>query len=158
MAKIYNAVPGIGSGRGNLQVAVRSRLYQGPDHLLIVQSTGYTEDYKRIFYQDIRTIEVKHNNRQFWSAIIAGAIVVFFLLLYAWILPAIAAIILGAPFLIWLLVNLYRGATCDCYISTNVQRLKLPAPGRVNKVEVLINFLRSKAPAVELAGTGQPAA
>jgi len=159
MAKVYNPIPGIGSGRGRLQVLIRSRIYSGPDHLLIVLSTGYTEEYKRIFYRDIRYIDVRKNRGQLWQTIISG--VIFLLLLLIFYLanaPTLVAVICSLPIVIWILVNLFRGPTCDCYISTNVQTLKLPVPGRARKVTKLISFLRTQTAAFESAEMTQPVA
>lgn len=156
MAKIYHSIPGLGTGRGSLQIALRTRLYQGPDHLLVVQSTGYTEEYKRIFYRDIRYVEVRLNKGQLWHTIISGGLVLFFLLLYYLNVPAAVAVIFGLPCVVWLLLNLYRGPSCDCYINTSVQTLKIPTPRRTNKVVTLINFLRTQTASFDPAVTGQP--
>src|SRR5271154_3538930 len=121
MAKVYHPIPGLGTGRGSLNLAVRSRIYQGPDHLLIVQSTGYTEEYRRIFYRDIRYVDIRKNSHMLWQAIISGTFLAFFLLLYFLQVPLVAVGVLSTPFLIWLVVNLLSGPTCDCYVSTSVQ-------------------------------------
>jgi hypothetical protein len=155
MAKIYHPIPGIGSGRGGVQVAIRSRIYQGPDHLLVVQSTGYTEEYKRIFYRDLQYVEVRVNRKRFWQAMISGAFVLLSVLLYVLLIylkvSTVAAQILGLCFLIWFVVNLALGPTCDCFVRTSVQTLQIPAPGRMKKVPVLIAFLQTKIAALEPA-------
>jgi len=159
MAKIYTKIPGVGTGRGGLQPLVRSRLYQGPDHLLVVSSTGYTEDYKRIFYRDIRCIDLRPNRSQIWQGIISIimflSLVVIFYLTQLSMLPSL---IFSGPFALWFILNLYFGRTCDCYISTPVQTLKLPTPRRVNKVDKFIDFLRAKTAAASPAPTESPVA
>jgi hypothetical protein len=162
MAKIYQPIPGIGSGRGSLQVAVRTRVYQGPDHLLVVQSTGYTEEYKRIFYRDLQYVEVRGNQKRFWQAMISGTFVLLSALLIVLLMnlkgSTVAAQILGLLFLIWFAVNLALGPTCDCFVRTSVQTLQIPAPRRMKKVPVLIGFLRAKIAALEPAQTTPVAA
>src|SRR5208282_5380024 len=106
MAKTYNPIPQIGTGRFGFQVAIRSRLYAGPDHLLIVQSTGYTEEYKRVSYPDIRYLMVMRTQAQLWQGIISGAIIILILISHLWGLPWIAVQLLGMPFLILFVANL----------------------------------------------------
>jgi hypothetical protein len=158
MAKIYEIIPGLGTGRGNLQIAVRSRIYRGPDHLLILQSTGYTEEYKRIFYRDIRYVEIRKTQAQIWHAVISGVFLLLVFLLYFVHVPGGLVAVFCFPFFIWFLANLLRGPTCDCFVSTNVQTLKIPAPGRMKKVPIIINFLRTRTAAFDSIETSQPVA
>lgn len=62
-------------------------------------------------------------------------------------MPTVGAILIVSPFLVWFIINLVLGPTVECYISTNVQTLKLPAPRRRKKVTALINFLREQTAA-----------
>jgi hypothetical protein len=155
MAKIYSAIPGVGTGRFGLQLAVRSRMYQGPDHLLVIQSTGYTEEYKRIFYRDIRFVEIRPNRRRLWTGLIF-AVIIGLLALLLYLVPLVAGLTFMAPFAIVFLINLARGPTCDCYVTTGVQTLKIPTPRRRGKVARFIAFVREKADApaaAELSGS-----
>jgi hypothetical protein len=158
MAKIYEKIPGLGTGRGGLQIAVRARLYHGPDHLLIVQGTGYTEEYKRVFYRDIRYVEVRHTNGQTAQAIISMVIGLLLGLLFLTPTPGWLIAIFCSPFALWFVINLILGSTCECFISTNVQTLKVPAPRRLKKVVVLIEFLRAQTAAFASPETPQAAA
>jgi hypothetical protein len=155
--KIYHPIPGIGSRWGSAQLAVRSRIFQGQDHLLVVQSTGYNDDYKRIFFQDVQYVDVRPNQYMLWQAIISGVIPILFLLLYFASVPVAVVLGFSLPFIIWFVVNLILGPTCDCYIQTTVQTLKLPAPRRMKKVPALIEFLRAKTASLQPAPTEQPA-
>ena len=154
MAKTYLPIPGVGTGRFGLQLALRSRIYQGPDHLLVIQSTGYTEEYKRIFYRDIRFVEIRPNQRRVVLGLVLAALIAAFALLL--FVSLAAGLILMAPFVIALVINLVRGPTCDCYVTTGVQTLKIPTPRRRSKVAAFIAFLREKAEApaaAELSGS-----
>ena len=53
------------------------------------------------------------------------------------------------PFYRWFLVDLVHGPDCQCYISTNVQTLKIPTPRRRKKVDMLIDFLREQTAAFQ---------
>lgn len=158
MARTYLPIPGVGTGRFSLQLAVRNRMYQGPDHLLVVQSTGYTEEYKRIFYRNIRYVDVRASRRHIWQGVIFGSVIlVLGLLLF--VLPMVLGLIFLAPFVIVFLVNLARGPACDCYVTTGVQTLRLPTPRRRDKVAAFIAFIREKAEApaaAELSGSPAP--
>jgi hypothetical protein len=149
MKKDYAAIPGLGTGRAGFQVGMRSRLYCGSDHLLLVQSTGYTEDYRRVFFRDIRYVVTRENRRNIWlSCTFAGLILILCLLhfLYlSWFIIAMFCV----PFAVGLLVNLARGITCNCYVRTDVQTLLLPTPQRKKKVPILIEFLKTKVPSPE---------
>ncbi len=155
MAKTYSAIPGIGTGRFSLQLAVRNRIYQGPDHLLVVQSTGYTEEYRRIFYRDIRYIDIRPSRRQLWVGLVQ-ALCILALALLLFVLPLAVGLFFLAPFVIVFIFNLAGGPACDCYVTTGVQTLKIPTPRRRAKVPTFIAFLREKAgapAAAELSGS-----
>lgn len=149
MNKDYTPIPGLGTGRGSIQIGMRKRLYQGSDHLLLIQSTGYAEDYRRVFYRDIRYVLARENFRYFWFNVIFGLLTLGFLALYFTELPQPAIIVWSVIFGICLIVNLAKGSSCDCYVITNVQTLVVPTPQRMKKVPVLIEFLKTKAPSLE---------
>jgi len=158
MAKTYHPIPKIGTGRFGFQLAVRSRLYAGTDHLMIVQNTGYTEDYKRVAYDDIRYVTVVQTYGQIQQWMAAGAILFVILISPLWGLPWLAVGIIGAPFFLWLMVNLILGPTCRIYLNTHVQTIQLPAPRRENKVPILLAFLKSQFPSSRPAGVEQTVA
>ena len=152
--KDYSTIPGLGTGRGSFQVGIRKRLYQGADHLLLIQSTGYTEDYRRVFYRDIRCVIVRRNRRRLWIGLILAGIFVLglALILSIYLRASLSGVwlpvtILAVPLGLILAVNLLRGPTCDCYLTTSVQTLVLPTPQRVDKVARLLDFLQTKIPA-----------
>jgi len=150
MSKDYTAIPGLGIGRGSFQIGMRRRLYQGSDHLLLIQGTGYAEDYRRVFYRDIHYVLARENFRYFWFNVIFGLFALGFLALYFTEFPEyIVLIIASVVFGICLIVNLAKGSSCDCYVVTNVQMLVMPTPQRLKKVPVLIEFLKTKVPSLE---------
>ena len=82
MAKTCSTLfPKIGTGRFGLQVAIRRRLYAAADHLLIIQNTGYTEEYKRVAFADIRYLMVMPTNGQVQQGMVSGGIALFILFL-----------------------------------------------------------------------------
>jgi len=140
----YQKIKGLGIGRGRLEVGMRSRLYQGGDHLLLVQSTGYTEDYKRVAYQNIRYIVVRRTNGREQQAMISGLFLLLIGLLLLAHVPWGVVAVLEFPFFIWFIVNLVRGEACRTYVNTDIQTIELPVPRRINRVPLLIQFLGEK--------------
>src|SRR5947208_5263032 len=63
--------------------AARSSLWLGADHLLCVDSTGYTETYKRFYFRDIQAITICRTARRKvwnWSLGVPGVICLAFLI------------------------------------------------------------------------------
>jgi hypothetical protein len=158
MAKTYNPISKIGTGRFGFQLGIRSRLYAAHDHLLVVQNTGYTEEYKRVAYEDIRYLIVMRTYGQNRQGMASGAIILLILMSHLWGLPWLAVGLISAPFLIWFIANILLGPSCRCYLNTRVQTVQLPAPRRENKIPVLLTFLKSQIPISQLASAEQPVA
>jgi hypothetical protein len=144
MSNTYQAIKGLGTGAGKLQVGLRSRLYQSPEHLLIVQSTGYTEDYKRVSYENIRYVVIRHTLSQQRQAMVSGGLFLLVSLLYLSAMPWIAVLVFSSPFAIWFIINVALGAGCCTYVNTDIQTVELPVPRRLKKVPILVDFLHAK--------------
>jgi hypothetical protein len=121
--KIYRRLPGRGTNFYQY-----FRLYQGQDHLLLVISSGYYENYKRFFYRDIQSITLEKTGvRDLWTAVWAFLFFVFATFTVfnsgpeAVVLGVMAAVFMGL-----LLGNLALGPTCKCHIKTAVQTEHLP--------------------------------
>jgi uncharacterized membrane protein YeaQ/YmgE (transglycosylase-associated protein family) len=148
--KDYIAIPGLGTGRNSFRIAMRHRLYQAADHLLLVQSTGFTDDYRRLYYRDIGHVVARRTQRQMVLGIVLGVVAAFTLgiALYAWsqgfAAAAIPVAMGGAVMVLLFVVNILRGPTCVCYITTQVQTVEVPTPQRLAKVALLIDFLRER--------------
>ncbi|WP_438479663.1 hypothetical protein [Oleiharenicola lentus] len=124
-------------------IGMMAQLWLGPDHLLQVQSTGYTEKYQRFYLRDIQSLQVVHTARRLYIALTFGAIALIAVLIaignyaqwpvYAWIAGLIA------PFLVW---NQVLGPCCRVVIVTAVQQEKLPALSRLAKTRRVIAELQ----------------
>jgi hypothetical protein len=143
----YHVIKGLGTGWGQLRLGTRSRLYQGKDHLLVVMSSGYTEEYRRVAYRNVRYVVVRRTHGRERQAMLSGLIILLLALLIFAHTPLLVLAFLELPFAIWFIVNLVRGESCRTYINTDIQTVELPVPRRVNKVPVLINFLSEKTAA-----------
>lgn len=133
--------------RGTIAMVLRCSLWLGDDHLLAVKSTGYTEDYTRIYLQDLKGV-VAHRTKN-WLAVnlILGILVALFGLgiistddLFS--AGTITLMIMASPFLIALVANLLQGPTCKTTLLTPVGPVEIPALTRTRRVARLIRELR----------------
>ncbi len=127
--KEYHKLPGTKKGF----LVGRYTLWQGDDHLFHVYSRVGVEDYKRFYFNDIQAIITRKTVAGKVQNIVLG----FLLLLF--MLPAILSDGVGSAFwvvftgvlLMLLLLNLYRGPTCETQLLTAVQTEKLPSLHRL---------------------------
>ncbi len=135
----------------NIVSASRSSLWRGGDHLLCIDSSGYTESYKRFYYRDIQAITIVATKRRVvWNWILAIPTILCLALLFSalsfrnyWedgivIVYTVSALLFGVP----LLINLVRGPTCTCYLRTAVQTEELPSLSRVRRARKALDRLR----------------
>lgn len=132
------------SGNGRT-VSGTSRLYLGGDHILMVQSVGYAETYKRFFFADIQAIVVRKTvTGGVWN-IVWGALGVFFGVLAVAVSDAVGSSILGAIaalFILALVINALMGPMCTCHIKTAVQIERLTAISRMRRAEKFLERVR----------------
>src|ERR1051326_3113083 len=151
--RVYRRLPGRGVGLSSYH-----RLWLGPDHVLSVRATGYSEEYKRFYFRDVQAIILRGSVAwKNWNLA---------LLTVAGLLGFVSAMTSGGVGLaVWLglaclfvallLINLARGPTCVCHILTAVQMERLPALGRIRVARRVMERLR---PMIEQAqGDAAPA-
>ena len=130
---------------------VRSSLWLGADHLLVIDSSGYTETYKRFYFQDIQAVTIRlTSRRRIWNWAL-GALTAVCVAGYGYGLavmpnPNLAA---SSPlfgfaliFAVPLLINNLLGATCACQLQTAVQTEPLPSLCRLRKTRRILDRLR----------------
>src|SRR5438093_1602683 len=127
-------------------VSTRSSLWLGKDHLLVIDSTRFAEEYKRFYFRDIQAFTIRKTKRRrrwnfvlallllFWlpAAIIVGIDATISSLYGAWLL------FLGAP----LLINNILGPSCTVYIRTAVQTEELPSLNRIRRAAKALDRIR----------------
>jgi hypothetical protein len=128
-----------------------SQLWLGSGYLLLLDSTYYTERYRRFALSDIQAILVTES-RNHW--VVWDAIAIFLSL--AWSLLAITmdspygkAFFIGSALLVIaiVLINMSRrGALCRCVLQTAVSCEPLPA---VSRMRTARKFLAAITPAIE---------
>jgi hypothetical protein len=123
-------------------------LWLGEDHLLSVESNGYSEEYKRYYFKEIQAIV---SRRTAWGTVLNA---VSGILLAISLMAAIGgfrdapspvsvtACLFGVFFLLLLLWNLLRGPTCRCQLRTPVGIDELPALDRIRSVRKVLVRVR----------------
>jgi hypothetical protein len=149
----YRKLPG--DFRGFLR---RNTLWLGEDHLLLVDSSRFSETYKRFYLRDIQTIIIRKSPR--------------FMLPYYWVLLAAAALLallIGLnPFresFFWPAVIVFGGVavylylacmfqSCACHLITRVNRVEVPSLFRLWSAQ---RFVAEVAPLIAAAQGALPA-
>jgi len=126
-------------------VTTRSSLWLGPDHLLAVDTSGYTENYKRFAFRDIQAVTMRRTIRSnVWTGIFSALAALFLLIGLATGGRAALVIwgIVSGIFLLLLAINLIKGPSCACQLQTAVQTEDLPSLNRVRRANRVMNVLR----------------
>lgn len=122
-----------------------ARLWQGKDHLLLAQTMGYSEEYKRFYFRDIQAILLRPSNRRLvWGIVWATFFALFFLigffsfthkeLPYFWLFFILF-------YAVGFSVNLLQGPGCVCHLKTAIQTAELPIQRR-RKADKIIGLLK----------------
>ena len=124
----YRRIAGHGTGLG-----AHARLYQGPDHVLQVSSTGFSETYKRFYFRDIQAIILENKPWRLWWTCSLGILLLLFLAPASMTTGVVAAIywVVVASCAVALMINWALGPSCACYIRTAVQTERLRALTRI---------------------------
>ncbi len=129
----------------------KDTLWTESDHILMVESSGMSEDYKRFYFKDIQSISItKTLSATITNSILAVVIILFSIwAAYLWkSLNAASAfpLIVACVCLFYLVINLFKGASCNCWLTTAVQRVKLTP---VNRCRAAIKMMEILGPKIE---------
>jgi hypothetical protein len=158
----YTKLPGRGLRRAIFAVtATRCRLWLAADHLLAVDYTIASEEYRRFYFRDIEALIVRRTaKRQVWN----------------WVLLVLLLITAGPFFALWrsegsggflitalsfttlwavvLLINTLRGPTCQTHIRTAVQLEELPSLSRLPVARRVLRLIQPLI--IEAQGAATP--
>jgi hypothetical protein len=135
------------------------QLWLGDDHLLVVDTDGYTEDYKRYYFKDVQGIVVRRT--------VEGRLINFLLSLPVLLFGVLGIekpgfLFVAAVFLVFLILNIAQGATCEAELFTAVQSEKLVSLSRVktarkvlDRLQPLIIAAQGELKVEEMAAAGQ---
>lgn len=142
------------SGAEMIVITTRASLWLGEDHLLCVETSGWTENYRRFFFRDIQAITLQKTN----TYLLANAVLIPLALLFGFLAilaadPVGSSILGGIALLpgIPMVVNLVRGPTCRCRIRTALQEEELSALANIRKARAVIQQIRARI--AEVQGT-----
>lgn len=130
----------------------RVRLWLGADHLLVVESDGYREFYRRFRYEDIQALTVRKTvEGKTVSAVAGGLAAVFIAMGLAVWNPGgtIFLLIIGGMFGAIAAINFFRGPTCECRLRTAVQSENLVSLGRLRHARKALELLRPRIVAAQ---------
>jgi hypothetical protein len=149
-AKLYKKIGGRGRPEG--ESFTWNTLWLGPDHLLHIEHSGYTETYKRFYYNEIQAITIRETKRlRNWSIFFLVMITIFASLALAIgdQIGRVFMLIFLALFLILLVINLIKGKTCICHVQTAVHREALPSLRRVRNTRKALVKIREQIAAAQ---------
>ncbi|MCP3921760.1 MAG: hypothetical protein GY714_04165 [Desulfobacterales bacterium] len=121
-----------------------SSLWESSDHLLLAKCRGFTEEYKRFYFNDIQAIStIKTKSLLGWNIFFSIMLIICF---FTMINNGTISVFFFFLFAILILIHSLKGKTCKTYITTAVQKTELfPLTRRnisaktVNKIQELVN-------------------
>jgi hypothetical protein len=129
-----------------------SQLWLGPDHVLLVKSTRFAEDYRRFAFADIQAISVTDLPDRTIYQIAAGVAAL------AWTLSVLAVASIAAKIffavtgvlaLVLVIADLARGTRCRCYLHTAVSNELLHPVSHRPAARVFLSRIRPMIEAVQ---------
>lgn len=130
-------------------LAGSTQLWLGPDHVLMVRSTRFLEEYRRFQFADIQAIVATHAPPRFLlrSSLTVAALLFFTAMVGASTMFGRTTLaVLGAAFLGAAAYDVLRGPRCRCRLLTEVSSENLDPVTRVSDYQRL---MRDLAPAIE---------
>ncbi len=115
--------------------------------MLLVESTGgMSEYYKRFYYKDIQSISITRTKTEIIkNSFISVMALLFFLMASSFLKSeegvSIFLFIIAAVFFLFLVINLIQGASCVCWITTAVQRVKLKPVNRCRQASKMMAII-----------------
>ena len=154
-AKEYTRLPGQGTRFDGVRFVAgstkRCRLWLGKDHLLAVERSWFSEDYRRYYFRDIQAIIVRKTAaRRNWNLVlgtIAGLFAFFGCL--AWYSSAdfassVAFWSIAVFFAIFLAANTAMGPRCVAHLKTAVQTDPLPSLRHLRNANRVLALLKPR--------------
>lgn len=123
-------------------VASYQSLWLASDHLLVVTSTGYTEEYRKFQLRDIKGFFLLPSDRRLYWNIPWGIIAAFSAMALGLTLknggtPVASPIFLGGS-VVAVMWNYLLGPTCRTFVVTGVQTAPLPSLKRRRKTRKVL--------------------
>jgi hypothetical protein len=123
----------------------RTSLWLGRDHLLQIETSGYTESYKRFHFRDIQAIAFCTTRTWLYFGGLFAALAALFGAIAAGIGTVIGWSIFGSiagVLALCLIVDLLAGPTAKCYLRTAVQTEPLASITRLRTARKVTGVLQ----------------
>ena len=137
------------SGSG-FSLALRHSLWQGPDHLLWVESGIFREQYKRFYFKDIQALTLHRTNRRILWTLVLGALLLLFGAVS--LSSENAAYLFGGLSMlctVLLAIQWLKGPGCELFLKTAVQTTKLSNLVRVPRAVKIMDGIKAAAEAAQ---------
>ncbi|MEO7794929.1 MAG: hypothetical protein ABIV06_09170 [Thermoanaerobaculia bacterium] len=160
-AESYQRLPGRSWG-----LLGRTSLWQGKDHILLVQSRGYSESYRRFYFGEIQALILRRTSRSRNGALVllGLALLLFAAALLGTSSASLLWLIPGVPIAIALVVLVLGGPSCTVHVRTAIETSELSALCRVRSAErslarisALVEEIQGAATVADIALLGDSA-
>jgi hypothetical protein len=136
----------------NRSLAGFTQIYLAPDHMLLLKSSRFSEDYKRFSFADIQSIVITElPNRVVFQVILILASLAWMALWFAvdsrvakWTFEITGMLALLVP-----LLDIARGPRCRCVLHTRVSKETLAPVSRTRIARKFLAVLRPRIEAVQ---------
>lgn len=151
--------------RRSIAAVSYTSLWLSADHLLQVEGTRFSEDYKRFYFKDIKAVTLRRTptwGRTNWICL--GLAILVMGLFAAFAVHAapndrgpflVIGICIAAIFLLFGFINLLLGPTCVCHLLTAVQQEELPSLKRLRRARKVLNRIREAVESTQGKLTGE---
>ena len=139
-AKEYGKIEGVGN-----RWYSSNQLYASEHGLLITQVGISDESYRKIAFSDMCGFSITHSKRYMALNIIFGLFTLLWSIIFAaqgFDVPALGVLALVCAAL--LVVNLVKGRTCHCVVSTKYTHARLRSLTRMKAALEMKDYLKSK--------------
>lgn len=138
------------------------RLWFGQDHLLLVSSTGISEDYKRFYFKDIQAFNIIKTRNHMILMIIGFLLLGITAGLSVWLYKLdnhnaemlIPGSIIGFIFICYLAWLFIKGPSCKSFVYSSVQKERLTPLKTIKKARKFLGIILPKIEASQ--GTMDP--
>jgi hypothetical protein len=129
-----------------------SQLWLAPDHLLLLRSTGFRQQYWRFALADIQAVIVTQLPSRMPLQVVFVALVIGWELLFMVVASTFAKgffIVTGGIGLAFVIADIARGPRCRCFLHTAVSREPLTPVRRVSTARRVLAQLQPAVEAVQ---------
>lgn len=151
MAKEYKKISG-STARISLVTRSSSRLYLAKDHILRVNMTGWTENYRRFYFSDIQALVVTRNNWWLIGGIILAGLALVFSLLIIRVQDETAIAVFGTFAVLFGFFSLFffvPGPSCVTRIYTIAGSESLKSLNRTRKARKFLKLLKTQVDGIQ---------